>query len=376
MITRLTLLTHAVSRWLVLLAMLVAIGLPANASSFSDLDDDRPTIFDLLYGEEVLDVTLETDMVRLIENIKTENYQSAIISFPNKQGETLSFQAEIRPRGNYRRRVCDFPPIKIKFHKEKLVGADIKPHNKLKLVTHCLDDRNAGRENLLKEYLAYKLYQELTDQSYRVQLIRINYEDTKGKLSRIKRYAILLEDTDEMAERLGGEECDCLSPQKEQLNMRLEGIHAMFQYMIGNEDWSIAMNRNLKMVKPLDGKNWKPVPYDFDFSGLVDASYALPNVQLGLSSIQDRLYLGMPITDTELEYLFSYFRSKKDALIQVVKECEPLSRSGRNEVINYLEGFFLRIDQLEENVGSNMYQAMSTNVIPLDTDKKRMDSGK
>lgn len=375
MITRLTMFTQGVSRWLVLLAMLVSIGLPANASPNS-VTDDRPTVFDLLYGEDVIDVTLETDLVRLIENIKTENYQSAIFSFPNKQGEIVSLQAEIRPRGNYRRRVCDFPPIKIKFPKEKLVGADIKPHNKLKLVTHCLDDRNVGQENLLKEYLAYKLYQELTDQSYRVQLIRINYEDTKGKLSRVRRYAILLEDTDEMAERLGGEECDCLNPQKEQVDLRLEGIHAMFQYMIGNEDWSIAMNRNLKMVKPLDGSQLKPVPYDFDFSGLVNASYALPNTQLGLNSIQDRLYLGMPVTDTELEYVFNFFRLKKEALLQIVEDCKPLSRSGRNEVTAYLEGFFNRIDQLEDVVSTNIYQAMSSSEVPLDNGKKEMASGK
>jgi hypothetical protein len=368
-------LTPGVSKWLVLLAILVFNGPPANASPVSGTDN-RLTVFDLFYGEEVLDVTLETDLVRLMENIKTENYQSAIFSFDNKQGETLSFQAEIRPRGNFRRRVCDFPPIMIKFSKEKLVGADIKPHNKLKLVTHCLDDRNAGQENLLKEYLAYKLYQELTNQSYRVQLVRINYEDTKGKLSRIKRYAIILEDTDEMAERLGGEECDCLNPQKEQLDQRLEGIHALYQYMIGNEDWSISMNRNLKMVKPLNGQSWKPVPYDFDFSGLVNASYAIPNTQLGLKSIQDRLYLGMPIADTELEYLFSYFRSKKDALLQIVEDCKSLSRSGRNEVIDYLESFYTKIDQLETEVGTNLYQAMSSNSIPLDSDKKGMNSGK
>lgn len=375
MITRLNLLTQTVSKWLVVLAMLAFIGPPANASPVSGTDN-RPTVFDLLYGEEILDVTLETDLVRLIENIKTENYQSAIFSFENKQGETRSFQAEIRPRGNFRRRVCDFPPIMIKFPKEKLVGADIKPHNKLKLVSHCLDDRNAGQENLLKEYLAYKLYQELTDQSYRVQLVRINYEDTKGKVSRVKRYAIILEDTDEMSERLGGEECDCLNPQKEQLDQRLEGIHAMFQYMIGNEDWSISMNRNLKMVKPLDGQAWKPVPYDFDFSGLVNASYALPNTQLGLNSIQDRLYLGMPVGDTELEYLFSYFRSKKEALLQIVEDCKSLSRSGRNEVIDYLESFYLNIEQVESQADTNMYQVMSTHSTPIDSDKKGMNSGK
>lgn len=375
MITRLTMLTRRVSSWLVLLATLVSFTVSASTASFTG-PDTRPTIFDLIYDEDIVEITLETDMVRLVENIKTENYQSAIFSFNNKQGETLAFQAEIRPRGHFRRRVCDFPPIKIKFPKEKLVGADIKPHNKLKLVTHCLDDKNDGQENLLKEYLAYKMYGELTDQSYRAQLIRINYVDLKGNLSKIKRYAILLEDTDEMAERLGGEECDCLNPTKEQLDMRLEGIHSMFQYMIGNEDWSVSMSRNLKMIKPQDGGKWKPVPYDFDFSGLVGASYALPNSQLGLTSVQDRLYLGMPLENTELEYLFSYFRSKKAALLQIVEDCKYMSRSGRNEVTDYLQSFFQTIDQLEKQPGINLYQAMSTVVLPESQDKKGTDSGK
>lgn len=374
MITRLTLLARAASRCFCLLALLVATGFTATASPSPNFGE-RPTVFDLFYSQELLEVELETDMVRLMENIKTNNYQSAIFSFSNEQGYR-AFQTEIRVRGNYRRRVCDFPPIMIKFHKEKLVHADIEPHNKLKLVSHCLEEKNAGQENLLKEYLAYKMYRELTDQSYRVQLIRITYKDTKKKLSQIKRYAILLEDTDEMSERLGGEECDCLNPKKEQLDERLEGIHSLFQYMIGNEDWSMAMNRNLKMVKPIDGSSWKPVPYDFDFSGLVNASYAIPNPQLGVSSIQDRLYLGMPVSDTQLTYLFNYFRSKKIELISMVKDFRYLSRSGRNEVIEYLEGFYQKIDQLEEEIGRDLYEAMSTNVIPADSGKKGMTSGK
>lgn len=371
MITRLQVLAPARSYRFALSLLLIPFLLSANPAT----PDERPTVFDMIYGHDLAEVTLQTDMVRLLENVKTDNYQSAIFSFTDERGENIALQAEIRSRGNYRRRVCDFPPLKIKFPKEKLVGANIKPHNKLKLVTHCLDDKNAGQENLLKEYLAYKMYNELTDQSYRVQLIRINYEDTKGKVSRIKRYAILIEDTDEMAERLGGEECDCLNPNKEQLDARLEGIHSVFQYMIGNEDWSITMNRNLKMIKPLDGSKWKAVPYDFDFSGMVNASYAIPNTQLGLASIQDRLYLGLPISDTELKYLFSYFRSKQQTLYQLVDECDSLSKNGRKEVTDYLMAFYQRIDYLENEVGKNMYQAMSSPPSPPDADRKGISPG-
>ncbi|MCB0634253.1 MAG: hypothetical protein R2824_07835 [Saprospiraceae bacterium] len=375
MITRLCMPTHAVSSTLFLCLLLISAPILATPKA-AIFPDDRPTVFDLIYGQDIIDVTLETDLVRLMENVKTDNYQSALFSFTDAKGDDVSLQAEVRSRGNYRRRVCDFPPLMIKFHKEKLVGANIKPHNKLKLVTHCLDEKNAGQENLLKEYLAYKMYQELTDQSYRVQLVRINYADTKGKVSRVRRYGILIEDTDEMAERLGGEECDCLNPQREQLDNRLEGIHAVFQYMIGNEDWSITMNRNLKMVKPLDGSSWKPVPYDFDFSGLVNASYAVPNYELGITSIQDRLYLGLPIQDAEMKYLFSYFQNKKAALYQIVENCQYLSKSGRKEVIDYLDTFYQKIVQLETEVGRNYYQVMSTINTPVEIGDREISSGK
>lgn len=375
MITRLSMPTHAVSSLCFLCLFLIAFSGQA-APNESDLPDNRLTVFDMMYGQEIVDVTLETDVVRLLENIKTDNYQAAIFSFTDARGELTSFQTEIRPRGNYRRRVCDFPPLMIKFHKEKLVGAGIKPHNKLKLVSHCLDDKNAGQENLLKEYLIYKMYQELTEQSYRVQLIRINYQDTKGKVGRIRRYAILIEDTDEMAERLGGEECDCMNPQRDQLDSRLEGIHAVFQYMIGNEDWNITMNRNLKMVKPIDGAAWKPVPYDFDFAGLVNASYAIPNYELGVTSVQDRIYLGYPISDPEMKYLFKYYQSKKDALFKLVENCEFLSKSGRREMTKYLDTFYLKIDRLETDVRRNFYQAMSTKKFPEDEEGRESSSGK
>lgn len=354
MITRLMSLTRRVGGWM-LLCMLM---LPSWLSAHPDTAD-RPTIFDLIYGKDLVEVTLETDLVKLIENIKSDQYQAAIISFENNRGEQTVMPVEVRPRGNFRRRVCEFPPIKLKFPKDKLVAADLQPHNKLKLITHCIDDKAAGQENLLKEYLAYKLYNELTDQSYRVQLIRLNYVDLKGKLSRIKRYAVLIEDTDEMAERLGGEECDCLNPASDQVDSRQERIHALFQYMIGNEDWSLRMNRNLKVVKPLDDRKWIPVPYDFDFSGLVNAPYAIPNRQLGITSIQDRHYLGLPIKDEEMKGLFDYFLSKQADLYQVVADCSYLNKSSRNEVIDYLETFFEQIETLAAAQSIDLYNQLS-----------------
>lgn len=354
MITRLMFLTRRVGRWNLLLMLLVPSFLSAHPPTA-----DRPTFFDLIYSDDLVEVTLETDLVKLIANIKTEQYQSAVLSFEDKQGQQVVMQTEVRPRGNYRRRVCEFPPLKLKFAKDKLVSANLEPHNKLKLITHCIDNKGVGQENLLKEFLAYKLYNELTDHSYRVQLLRINYVDIKGKLSKIKRYAVLIEDTDEMAERLGGEECNCLNPMPSQMDSRLENIHAAFQYMIGNEDWNLSMNRNLKMVKPTDGRKWIPVPYDFDFSGLVNAPYAVPNTELGLNSIQERKYLGLPLSDPDLKYVFNYFKNKQADLYRVVDDCKYLNKTSRNEVIEYLDTFFAEVDSLLAGNAINLYDQLS-----------------
>ncbi len=142
---------------------------------------------------------------------------------------------KVRVRGRYRRTHCVMPPLKLKFNKEWLRAHGLNDHNDFKLVTHCLDGE-AGMDALLREQLAYQLYAQLTGRSLRTQLVDITYHDSNTGTD-IKSRAILIEDTDEMAERLNGRECDeCYNTPLDRYTTGSAELLTLFQYMIGNND--------------------------------------------------------------------------------------------------------------------------------------------
>lgn len=307
------------------------------------------TIFETLMRDEVLDVTLETDLYELINNRRRDDYQPATLSYKGKDGASVRTAIEVAPRGKFRRRVCDFPPVKIKFSKKELVAAGLKKHNNLKLTTHCLDDKDAGNYNVFKEYLSYKLYNELNPNSFRVQLVRITYIDATGQVAKTKRYGFLIEDDEELAERMGGKLCECLGTAPENLSRNDEAIMATFQYMIGNEDWNLDMARNLKMVSFENGAPIIAVPYDFDFSGVVNPSYAVPNADLGQSRVKDRDYLGIQWDAQTINTTTALFKEKKSSLYQIVMQFKLLPISMRQEIRAYLESFYETLGAQEQN---------------------------
>ncbi len=317
---------------------------------------DKKTIFDKLVRQgDVLDITITTDLKSLIEERRTEDFLDAKLIYQDQNGNEVIKDMEVQPRGKFRRRVCDFPPVKLKFPKKKLEAAGLnREFNDLKLVTHCVDDKGIGNEYLLREYLAYQLYSELTPNSYRVQLVKITYEDSEGKMGKIRRYGFIIEDTDEMAARVGGLEFEQMNVSIDSISAKDESIMALFQYMIGNADFNMVMLRNVKLVKPENGGKSIPVPYDFDFSGLVNTSYAIPQGDIGLTSIRDRLYLGNPVDQETMRGTLGYFLAKKSFLLDKVDNFTLLSRDARLDITNYLKTFFENVEPAFVNPDVNL----------------------
>lgn len=302
------------------------------------------TLFNQMEREGALAVELELSLATLESQVKTKDVQAAVFRFTDRQGNVQEWQAEVNVRGRFRRRACEFPPLKIDFSKEELQARGLAPFDDLKLVTHCQEGEE-GEEAVLREYLAYQLYSLLTPVNFRAQLVKITYIDTGGGAS-FTKYGILLEDTDELAARLNSEECEaCYGLGASSIDSQLYRIHALFQYMIGNTDWSLALGRNLKIMKPENGGAYWITPYDFDFSGLVDAGYAVPDQNVGQQFVGQRVYLGAEHSRSELEETIAFYYSKKDELIRYVEQFEFLSRKSRKEIIRYLEGFYESLDK-------------------------------
>ena len=308
-------------------------------------DTTIKTLFDWVSQRELSTIKIEVDLEKLEAMRRTNEYLPAKVFYQLDKKKWEEWELEVRSRGKFRRLKCDFPPLKLNFSKKKLKNAGFKPYDEFKLVTHCLEDEN-GKEIVLREYLTYKLYRILTNHSFRAHLSKIEYKDSQSR-ARSQHYGVLLEPEKELRKRLDAKNCkECFNADTSRFDRNAAETLALFQYMIGNTDFSLAKLHNVYlMVTDTASQTIVPVPYDFDFCGLVDAPYALPNPDLKLSSTRDRLYLGFSRDAKEMEKVIKHFKSKKEELIQEVTNFKYLSKTSRKDILQFLEDFF---DELEQ----------------------------
>ena len=318
------------------------------------------SIFDYLVEQGVSEVTIVTDLTALTvtEARAEEGGQAAVLTFVNATGAEETWNLELSLRGKFRRRVCDFPPLKLNFSKSDLRARGWADYDKYKLVTHCQDDRAAGREALMREFAAYRMYNVLTPNSYRVHPLRVRYEDSTGAVSGFRQHAFILESTKQLADRLAGKECeDCLAYANEAIDAEAANLHAVFQYMIGNADFNLSMLRNVKLFTRKGGTAL-PVGYDFDFAAVVNAPYAIPARELGQSTIFDRVFLGARVSDAQMEATLAHFEAKRVELFDVIKDQSFLSATARAEMRTYLKSFYAHLSDLRADGPTRTYSQM------------------
>ncbi|MFK7980931.1 MAG: hypothetical protein AB8G86_13180 [Saprospiraceae bacterium] len=305
-------------------------------------DETTTTIFKVLKSQQIQEVTIQTNIGQIMEGKRTIDNFPATLIFTDKAGNILKKSIELTPRGKSRRNYCDFPPLRVKFSKEQLLERGIrKDHKSLKLVTHCNEGLMANH-NVLKEFLAYKIYHELTDNSLDVQLLKVNYEDTQSD-TKLEKYAILLEDIDEFAESINGKEIEGYGKTWKDFEKENGNTLALFQYMIGNEDWDILNYRNIKYIQLKDTKTIIAVPYDFDSSGFVSTAYAKPDPNLKMQSVKQRFFMGKFNNKSAREATIDLFKSKEKTVYQLVDEFELLEEISKLELKEYVDSFYKTI---------------------------------
>ena len=302
------------------------------------------SIFDVMHFQEVLSLTLEADFSTIDARRKEPIEMPARLSFDDENGLAQAWKVKVKTRGHFRLMNCEMPPLKIDFSKKDLIAAGLASFDDLKLVTHCVADKAEARALLQKEYLAYKLYNELTPYSFRVQMLKITYIDVSTG-NKSKQWAFLIEDTAQLKDRSGMASLDnSLNLPRDTFHDGLLKIASVYQYMIGNADWDLKTSRNLKYLNK-DGKVI-PVPYDFDFSGLVKAPYAIPNPDHGINNVQTRVFLGFPEDVQDLRATLAYFKTKRDALIQTINNFKGLDQVSKANLIDYINSFYVSMNEI------------------------------
>jgi hypothetical protein len=301
------------------------------------------SFFDYIGRTELLEIDLTTDLQLLRNQRNTNEYQQATLTFSQGKKQRESWEIKIRSRGKYRRKICQFPPLKLNFPKDTLKARGLSSDDEYKLVTHCLSGA-AGKEYLLREYLVYKLYAQLSPFHFRVQLCKIRYLDPNSG-EKILAWAIFMEDENTLAKRFDAKICeDCYALEPDQFRVGNPEQVFLFEYLIGNTDLSLALLRNLVMLKPKSGSPPVIVPFDFDFSGMVNASYARPNADYRQANIRERMFIQPDIPDTSLASAIELFKSKRKALETVILSFKYLGAGSKNDMLAYLAAFYDSLD--------------------------------
>lgn len=313
--------------------------LPSLCTAAYAQDSVRSSLFE---DHAPLTLRLETDLRALFRDRGNEKKDHPAVLRYGAPPDTGAIAVKLRTRGLFRLRHCTFPPIRIDLPAHKVDGTPFAGQNKLKLVTHCQNDRSFERYPL-REYAAYRVFNALTDTSYRVRLARITYVDS-ARADTITRYGILIEPDAQLARRVDTEILENDRVHDALTQPTYMTLVAVFEYMIGNTDWSVWGRHNIAILRDTTRHSLLPVPYDFDFSGAVSAPYATPPPQLAIRTVQERLYRGFCQPDSVLNGVLDRFRAAKDSIYASVRAVPDLPDRDLKNLLSYFDSFYGTID--------------------------------
>jgi len=280
--------------------------------------------------------------------------------YDDVSGRARSLPIEVKVRGGWRSlsRNCSAPLLWIRFDSATTAGTPFEGQYLLPLTTHCgrgfslWSMRRSSRQSdyeqfLLREFLGQRIYTLLTEFSLRSRLVRISYPDPDRPHRSALHYAFFTEHFDTLAARTGNQRLPRGNFDHEVLDAQASARLALFQYMIGNTDWSIARERNTMLLLTPDGRQL-PVPYDLDMSGLVNADYAGPAPGLPIENVRQRYFLGFCQPGTDWEAVFAGFGEKRDAVLALTDRIPGFDGSSKRATLRYLQQFFEILDSPSE----------------------------
>ena len=300
----------------------------------------------LFRDSDPLPFTLTTDFkaVNKDRNPDSTRRFPAVLNVAGDDGQARSIPVTLRTRGHSRLvHNCDFVPIRVEFPKEGVKGTPFESQGALKLGTHCYDSKEY-EQYTLREYLAYRLFNLFTPRSFRVRLARATYVDSNRGKTLATRYAIFLESEGDVARRLEGRIAELPRTIFRNLDSESLTLMMLFEYMIGNTDLSIHALHNVRLVQN-QARVLHPVPYDFDYSGLVNARYAVASRLLRLKTVRERAYRGPCRTLEEIQPFVATFRAKKADVMAEVDSVPGLEPGSRRDAKEYLEEFYSTINR-------------------------------
>jgi hypothetical protein len=302
----------------------------------------------LFESDDPLFLRFEGDLETLLKDRDsvTSTFHRFKFTYRVGEAEPVALNLDVKTRGHWRRQEknCDFPPLMLDFPRTRIPGTLFARQNRLKLVTPCRPGRKEFVEYVLREYLVYQVHNVLTPLSLRARLATTTYVDTERPADSLTVPTFLIEDDERMAVRNGATLLELRGARFDDLDSVQLGLAAVFLYLIGGTDWSLPALHNIELVRVEQSLALYAVPYDFDWTGMVNARYGFPDSRLGIRTVRDRLYRGPCLSDAHWGEVLDVFRARKDAIYAVYDSVPGLDPKYLRETRRYLDDFYQTID--------------------------------
>lgn len=328
-----------------MIVVLLFMGAGQTLYAQDGTNDSLKQNFRLFEDDKILDICLRFDLSTYFKTKPQENYLSANLTFNPGKSDSISRDIRLKTRGVFRNKYCMYPPIELNIKKADFGFRDLKKISKLKLVVQCSQGKS-NEDYILREYLAYKLFNVLTDTSFRVRLLSISYIDSKNSKKPVKQYGFFIEPADVLARRVNSFLVKSATLTQKAIIPGIMDRMAIFNYMIGNYDWSIPGQHNVLIIKaPVVDPFGRgiAIPHDFDWTGLVNASYAIPAENIGTENVRDRVFTGVCRNKDVYLRELDEFAAKKAEFYKVINDFPYLNQYAKKDMTRYLDEFF---DQL------------------------------
>jgi hypothetical protein len=289
--------------------------------------------------------SITTDFKVLIKNKDSDDPRDANFAYFLNDTILVESQMKINPRGNFRKNYCALPPLKLNLKKKEYLLGGNKKLDKIKLVSVCRNNKS-NQQYIYKERLVYKLYNLMTEYSFATRTIHLSFIDTSEKVKPDSTIAFFIEPVDGLSKRLDAIEIESKLRNQDLTDYNLMNMLAVFQFMIGNLDWSVAGLHNIKLIKPTAADQTRSiaVPYDFDFCGLVNTSYAAPPPSIEIENVRVRVFRGFSRTPEQMQATFDLFRAKKDEIFKTIQDDPYLLSGTKKDVTKFIDEFFVIIE--------------------------------
>lgn len=303
----------------------------------------------LFQSDEPLELILEADVIALTEDKSVDpEYTSAFLIQNLPDYKINRFEIKVKPRGNSRRltELCDFPPLKFNFKKNHLTNTIFDGQDKLKFVPQCRQ-QDEFKNYVLEEYLLYKTYNIITEESYKVRLVNITIKDKKGKIPAFQISGFLIEDDKSLAKRIGAKSFKDKINSQDSCTKASVDQFAIFQFMIGNTDWYITSKHNTDIFKYKHDESFIPVPFDFDCAGVINTFYAKPSIEIPITQVRQRYFKGSCRDFNAFNAAFKLFNEKQDEIYTLYRSFEYLPKYVIKKSLKYYDRFYIIINNSE-----------------------------